>query len=94
MVARPSPTQLAEAEPPAQYQELPSTSPALGFLIADGTGAKALAGVDDYSLPCISAKLMARERTQPVCDGLQEALDEYGVSEQILTDIGMVFTGR
>ena len=64
-----------------------------GFLIADGTSAKALTGVDDHSRHCISAKLMARERTQPVCDGLQAALDEYGVPEQILTDNGKVFTG-
>jgi transposase InsO family protein len=65
-----------------------------GFLIADGTSAKALTGVDDHSRHCVSAKLMARERTQPVCDGLQEALAEYGVPEQILTDNGKVFTGR
>jgi hypothetical protein len=42
----------------------------------------------------VSAKLMARERTQPVCDGLTAALRAYGVPEQILTDNGRVFTGR
>ena len=41
-----------------------------GFLLADGSHAKALTGVDDHSRFCVSAKLMARERTQPVCDGL------------------------
>jgi hypothetical protein len=43
---------------------------------------------------CISARLMARERTQRVCDGLVLALRTFGVPEQILTDNGKVFTGR
>ena len=33
-----------------------------GFLLADGTSAKALTGVDDHSRYCVSARLMARER--------------------------------
>jgi transposase InsO family protein len=37
---------------------------------------------------------MARERTQPVCDGLSSALRCYGVPQQILTDNGKVFTGK
>ena len=65
------------------------------FLLADGSQAKALTGVDDHSRFCVSAKLMARERTQPVCDGLTAAMNRYGVPEQILTDInGRVFTGK
>jgi transposase InsO family protein len=65
-----------------------------GFLLADGSTAKALTGVDDCSRFCVSAKLMARERTQPVCDGLAAAMRAHGVPEQILTDNGKVFTGR
>jgi transposase InsO family protein len=65
-----------------------------GFLIADGTSAKALTGVDDHSRFCVSARLMPRERTQPVCDGLAAAMRKHGVPEQILTDNGKVFTGR
>ena len=65
-----------------------------GFLLADGTRAKALTGVDDHSRFCVSARLMPRERTQPVCDGLSAAMVAYGVPEQILTDNGRVFTGR
>ncbi len=65
-----------------------------GFLLADGTAAKALTGVDDHSRFCVSARLMARERTQPVCDALGLALRTFGVPEQILTDNGKVFTGR
>ena len=42
----------------------------------------------------LSAKVMARERTRAVCDGLRAALASYGTPEQILTDNGKVFTGR
>jgi transposase InsO family protein len=65
-----------------------------GFLLADGSHAKALTGIDDHSRFCISARLMAAERTRAVCDGLAAALRTYGVPEQILTDNGKVFTGR
>jgi transposase InsO family protein len=65
-----------------------------GFALADGTTAKALTGVDDHSRFCVSARLMPRERTQAVCDGLAAAMRCHGVPEQILTDNGKVFTGR
>jgi transposase InsO family protein len=65
-----------------------------GFPLADGTSAKALTGIDDHSRMCVCARLMARERTRAVCDGLRAALGSYGVPEQILTDNGKVFTGR
>ena len=65
-----------------------------GFLLADGTSAKALTGIDDHSRYCVSARLMARERTQSVCDGFSSAMQAYGVPLQVLTDNGKVFTGR
>ena len=65
-----------------------------GFPLADGTSAKALTGIDDHSRMCVCARLMARERTRAVCDGLRAALATYGAPEQILTDNGKVFTGR
>lgn len=65
-----------------------------GFLLSDGTAAKALTGVDDHSRFCVSARLMPRERTQLVCDGFATALRRYGVPEQVLTDNGKVFTGK
>jgi transposase InsO family protein len=65
-----------------------------GILLADGTHAKALTGVDDHSRFCVSAVVMARERTRAVCDGLAAALRTHGVPTQILTDNGKVFTGR
>lgn len=65
-----------------------------GFPLVDGTSAKALTGVDDHSRMCVCARLMARERTRAVGDGLRDALSRYGMPEQILTDNGKVFTGR
>lgn len=65
-----------------------------GFPLADGSCAKALTGVDDHSRMCVCARLMARERTRAVCDGLREAIASFGVPQQILTDNGKVFTGR
>lgn len=65
-----------------------------GFPLADGTSAKALTGIDDHSRMCVCARLMARERTRAVCDGLRAALATYGAPQQILTDNGKVFTGR
>jgi transposase InsO family protein len=65
-----------------------------GFLLSDGTSAKALTGIDDYSRFCVSARLMARERTQAVCDGFSSALQAYGVPQQVLTDNGKVFSGH
>jgi transposase InsO family protein len=65
-----------------------------GLLIADGTSAKVLTGIDDHSRFCVAASVMARERTQPVCDALAAAMRAHGVPEQILTDNGKVFTGR
>jgi transposase InsO family protein len=65
-----------------------------GFALADGTRAKALTGVDDHSRFCVSARLMSRESSRQVCDGLAAALRAHGCPEQILTDNGKVFTGR
>jgi transposase InsO family protein len=65
-----------------------------GFPLADGTSAKALTGIDDHSRMCVCARLMVRERTRAVCDGLRASLGLCGAPEQILTDNGKVFTGR
>ena len=65
-----------------------------GFVLADGTRAKALTGVDDHSRFCVSAFLMLRESSRRVCEGLALAMRTYGVPVEILTDNGKVFTGR
>ena len=65
-----------------------------GFLLADGSTAKALTGIDDHSRFCVSARLMPRERTQPVCEAFADAMRRHGLPQQVLTDNGKVFTGR
>jgi len=65
-----------------------------GFVLADGTKAKALTGVDDHSRFCVCAFLMLRESSKQVCAGVAAAMASYGVPEEILTDNGKVFTGR
>jgi transposase InsO family protein len=65
-----------------------------GFLLADGSHAKALTGIDDHSRFCVSARLMNAERTRAVCDGLVLALRTHGCPSQLLTDNGRVFTGK
>ena len=65
-----------------------------GFVLADGTKAKVLTGVDDHSRFCVCAQVMPRESSRHVCDGLAAAMRRWGVPEEILTDNGKVFTGR
>lgn len=65
-----------------------------GFVLADGTKAKVLTGIDDHSRFCVCAHVMGRESSRNVCDGLAGALRRWGVPEEILTDNGKVFTGR
>lgn len=65
-----------------------------GFVLAGGRRAKALTGIDDHSRFCVSARLMLRETSGNVCDGLTQALAAHGLPQQILTDNGKVFTGR
>src|SRR3989440_3892439 len=55
-----------------------------GVLLADGSPAKALTGVDDSRF-CVSARLMLRERTQLVCDGFVAAMRAHGVPQQVLS---------
>ena len=50
-----------------------------GFVLADGTQAKALTGVDDHSRYCVSAHLMVRETSRNVCEGLAKALRAHEV---------------
>jgi transposase InsO family protein len=65
-----------------------------GVLLEDGTECKVLTGVDDHSRFCICAGIMPRATARPVCGFFSEALERYGVPEEILTDNGKVFTNR
>ena len=65
-----------------------------GVRLADGSEAKVVTGIDDYSRFCVSALVVARATARPVCDALALAMRSHGVPDQILTDNGKVFTGR
>jgi transposase InsO family protein len=66
----------------------------MGSVLADGTGVSVVTGIDDHSRFCVIAKVVARATARPVCEALLEALNTYGIPEQILTDNGKIFTGR
>jgi transposase InsO family protein len=65
-----------------------------GVLLADGTEAKVLTGVDDHSRFCVAAGLMTRAVSRAVCGVFADALRSHGVPQEVLTDNGKVFTGR
>ena len=65
-----------------------------GVLLADGSEAKVLTGVDDHSRFCVCAGVMLRATARPVCGFFVEALERHGIPEEVLTDNGKVFTGR
>ena len=62
--------------------------------LASGMRIAVVTGIDDHSRFCVIAKVEARATARPVCEALLEALNTYGIPEQILTDNGKVFTGR
>ena len=62
--------------------------------LASGIGVSIVTGIDDHSRFCVIAKVVARATARPVCDALLDALNTYGIPEQILTDNGKVFTGK
>src|SRR6266566_2327502 len=65
-----------------------------GVLLADGTGAKILTGIDDHSRFVVCAGVMSRATSRAVCSHFAEALRCHGVPQEVLTDNGKVFTGR
>lgn len=62
--------------------------------LVQGVRLQMVTGVDDHSRFCVLAKLLERATAKPICDGLLEALNRYGLPEEIMTDNGKVFTGR
>ncbi len=65
-----------------------------GVLIADGTECKVLTGIDDHSRYCVCSGIMVRATARPVCGFFAQALERYGIPEEVLTDNGKVFTSR
>ncbi|MER6009049.1 IS481 family transposase [Nonomuraea angiospora] len=65
-----------------------------GLLLADGSKAKLITGVDDHSRFCVIASVAARPTGRLVCAAFAEAMRAYGVPLEVLTDNGKQFTGR
>lgn len=58
-----------------------------GMFLADGTEAKVVTGVDDHSRYCVIASVVARATGRAVCLAFARALREFGVPNEVLTDI-------
>lgn len=62
--------------------------------LVEGMHLQLVTGLDDHSRFCVLAKLLPRATAKPICDGLLEALNRFGIPDEILTDNGKVFTGK
>jgi len=65
-----------------------------GVMIADGSKASIVTGIDDHSRFAVSAYVVERATSRPTCDALAAAMRAWGVPDQVLTDNAKVFTGR
>ncbi|WP_373308271.1 IS481 family transposase [Microbispora siamensis] len=65
-----------------------------GVFLADGSEAKVVTGVDDHSRYCVIASVVARPTGRAVCLAFAQALQRFGVPEEVLTDNGKQFTDR
>jgi transposase InsO family protein len=65
-----------------------------GIRLADGGEAKVVTGVDDHSRFCVIAAVVRRATGRAVCAAFAQALQTFGVPEEVLTDNGKQFTGR
>jgi transposase InsO family protein len=65
-----------------------------GIFLTDGTEAKVVTGVDDHSRYCVIASVVRRATGRAVCLAFAQALQEFGVPEEVLTDNGKQFTAR
>jgi transposase InsO family protein len=65
-----------------------------GIKLADGSEAKVVTGVDDHSRFCVIATVVRRATGRAVCLAFAEALQRFGIPDEVLTDNGKQFTGR
>lgn len=65
-----------------------------GVLLADGTEAKVVTGLDDHSRYCVIATVVSRATGRAVCAAFAAALTRFGMPGEVLTDNGKQFTGR
>jgi transposase InsO family protein len=65
-----------------------------GVKLADGSETKVVPGVDDHSRFCVIATVVRRATGRAVCLAFVEALQRFGIPDEVLTDNGKQFTGR
>jgi transposase InsO family protein len=65
-----------------------------GVFLHDDTECKVVTGVDDHSRFCVAAGLVTRATSKAVCAVFADALQRFGIPDEVLTDNGKVFTGR
>jgi transposase len=58
-----------------------------GIRLADGGEAKVVTGVDDHSRFCVIATVVQRATGRAVCLAFVEALQTFGIPDEVLTDI-------
>nr|WP_246203746.1 integrase core domain-containing protein [Streptomyces tailanensis] len=63
-------------------------------LTGELTEAKIVTGVDDHSRYCVIASVVERATGRAVCSAFAQALQMFGVPEEVLTDNGKQFTDR
>lgn len=63
-------------------------------MMADGSEAKVITGVDDHARFCVIATVVRRATGRAVCAAFITAMQRYGVPSEVLTDNGKQFTGR
>ena len=67
----------------------------VGGVEIDGAGEhKVVTGVDDHSRFCVMAGIVERATARAVCGVFADALQRWGVPDEVLTDNGKVFTNR
>src|SRR5262249_22649381 len=65
-----------------------------GIQLADGGEAKVVTGVDDHSRFCVIATVVRTAMGRAVCLAFVEALQRFGIPDEVLSDNGKQFTGR
>src|SRR3954452_7803552 len=65
-----------------------------GTRLADGSETKIVTGLDDHSRFCVIATVVRRATGRAVCRAFADALGDYGIPDEVLTDNGKQFTGR
>ncbi len=62
--------------------------------LGDGTEVCVVNFIDDHSRFCVATRAALRATSQLVCHALLEAIERFGVPQEILTDNGKQFTAR